>query len=440
MSINEGGRVSATSSGRGSLYSSDSQRLQLSRQPELPSGTELYRENATAIKQCEENCGYCQLQCPNCSSYAVLSVQRIDGKVHQVWTILDKPSVSKSSTIENNRLRYNTGVKPDVSQAEFSNQNSNELLLNVATLSSRRAIQLTPYKSNADLDASAPPLSRPQSSDSGLFDLSEGRPVPFAKRLCIESIAKYSYSLSQANKNNRVSPSNLSEMSDADENSSRKSSANSMRPSSVREDSPIVKEMNNNPIEGGYDLSPTPADIVTIPEEPAEEQEVQRQTEKIRVTNPFEDGYEEPNQGSPKNLSNSESISKNPFDEEDQNPFNTESPTSSSSIPRLSSSKSRQSVSSPSTRQCSNILDVRKLIHPDKVFPMDTHDPLIATENGMFDPEASFRQPSIVSSTGPTVFSKTAQLLKHVLIGAAVVILVGVLAMFVASLSKSMMR
>ncbi|KAF2356811.1 hypothetical protein FHG87_012432 [Trinorchestia longiramus] len=445
MSIGEGGRLSASSSGLGSLNSVDGHRQKSSRQCKIPSGKELYRENITAWKPCEETCGYCQLECPNCASYAALSVQRIDGKVQQVWTIVNKSSAST----KNNVNEWNTSYKNKPEESELTGYHGNDFntytsLGNVSTLCSRRAVHLISCKDCVPFNASAPPLSRPQSSDSGLYDLSEGKPVPFDKRLGLETIA-YSYTVLQGRTKNRISPSSQSEMSELGEESAGTGVA--AKDTSDEEVSPVDREEDSS---SGQD--PSLGSDTQVSEHTAEPEETEgdkpkegseEPPSKEKVTNPFEEGYEEP----VVERSRTHDEGPNPFDDDETNPFNTNSPTSSAnSCNSGSDSNSKKKSISPSTRPSSSILDVRKLLHPDKVHPIDLDDrPMISAseiENrgSQYDPEATVRQPSIVSSTGPTVFSKSALFLKQMLIGAAVIILVGVVVMFIASLGKSMMR
>lgn len=432
---------------------------------DLPDGGRrvLHQEGSVVRPGCEDTCGYCQLQCPNCSSFAQLQEQHVHGTVKHVWSILPATPVTPATPAT---LAVPATTSPATSLAASSqqaifpaevpvhrhlqNQRTNSLGWHFASTKEsvhhrnnnkangrtdsayETSLDSISDKSYRDLSpATAPPLSRPSSGNSDLYDLSKGKPESYQKR-------SIGFELFVDNRRNRSE----NRMGDHSPSSALSAEPNLMNP---------LSNLTNNDLSSSDASSVIKYNVIK-----KENRTPQNNTFETDHGNQIEDNKDQSSRGS---NTNSEKISN-------RDAFDVTSLTSGAKSPSEVSlgeyQESAESLSniiepSPPTRPSSTVLlSAKQLLKTNRISP----SPRMVTGKSPFPKsskghqnEDSYRafasspdlsadrlvdNPVFTFKEEPS--SKIVTFLKEALAGVVIMTMVGAVVMFLGSLGKSIMR
>ena len=165
---------------------------------------------------CDPTCGFNKLPCQNCASYAILQEQNIGGKLEHVWTIVDR-----SNPVEVQKIK--TGTRnpfgwpfPLENHQDSSNKNATRSNFSPSTSFEGLLLDIKDDYSSEN-SATAPPLSRSETPESDLYDLSRGKPEPFQS---IASQISANYHKERQNRHEKSGMKSSIDMSDKTSNQS----------------------------------------------------------------------------------------------------------------------------------------------------------------------------------------------------------------------------
>jgi len=411
----------------------------------------LYQEGSAAgSSPCDETCGYNKLPCGNCNSYAILQEQNLGGKIEQVWTIIDNANPYEVAKIKEgirNPLGWPFPIKSTVIGSRIDYLPENQYSENYHNV---QVHGVGDDNSSSGASATAPPLSRTASPDSGLYDLSRGKPEPFQQSIASQLSANHQKHIRNQSKKN--SGNLLKVMFDqdsvqsaqealeecivvsSDENQSQSSSGNDERLVSSGDIRTYIKknfeddQKNNLNIKHGsckrcMKVKQLQNEIGNIVPETELHKECECDENSSDTIGHFKKSRTKPKRKAP----------LNPFESDEETTENE-------------STSSGKVGGTPSTRPSSTILSAKKLMR-NKVGVMVETNKEVKTV--YFAPPSENRlgrfSNILAAEAGPDDSDDTHQtsqrtlLLTQLAVGFGVVVLSGALVMFIGAMAKSLM-
>ena len=433
---------------------------------------------------CSDTCGFNKLPCPNCGSYAILQERNIGGKIEHVWTIIDSANpreVDKIKAGTRNSLGWpffteTTDLQDQKISWQLSENNNNYENIHLNLQDSEESNHPNRQQPHS---ATAPPLSRSVSPDSGLYDLSRGRPELFRQSIASQitnGSNKSKQSKNMSGDSDRETPSSRDSESvesaqeateislaiSSDDNQSKKSEESGRQVTSASVRYYMKKNFEDSTNGSGKSHTsicklcnkgiPNKNQIQEISQNPSDScqcdaSNLSSTEDSFDPTNPFSENHQSDTRENTNEAMKSPPQTRrstNPFDEDEINIEDEASDNQSSN----SEYSGKNSVKTSSTIPCSTVLSAKKLMRLNKVGVMVENSSELKTL--CFAPSTENRSGRnsniLAASAAPNdpenayQTSKRTILLTQIAVGLGLLVLVGALIMFFGSVAKALMN